>query len=55
MQHYAVILSLEGCAVLLLVPVRIAILFDKLPLLVTFALGHLEVELILILEISLQA
>lgn len=54
MQHYAVILGLEGSAVLLLVPVRIAVLLHKLALLVALALGHLEVKLILVLEIRLE-
>lgn len=54
MQHDAVILGLEGSAVLLLVPVRITVLFHELAFLVALALGHLEVELILVLEIRLE-
>lgn len=54
MQHDAVILGLEGSAVLLLVPVGITVLFHELAFLVALALGHLEVELILVLEIRLE-
>lgn len=54
MQHDAVILGLQRCAVLLLVPIRVAVLLNELALFVALALGHLEVELILVLELGLQ-
>jgi hypothetical protein len=54
MQDDAVVLGLEGGAVLLLVEVGVGLIsLHELALLVALALGHLEVELVVVLEMRL--
>jgi hypothetical protein len=56
MQDCGIIFCFQRCPVILLIEVGVIVAFilpDELALLVAFSLGHLEVELILILEMRL--